>query len=550
MNSATFIPTLGTSDVTAFALRANGEDLPKRLEILSILLCREVNRIPSVKMLLLDGRPSEQDFEVSNEKWFVPGNEIEIFLENRQDKTLFFKGIVVKHQICIRNGSSHLEIDCRDAAYRMTLSRKSRYFEQIDDSELAAQLLDEHGLPHEIAPVNFTHPELVQYDVTDWDFLMMRLEFNGLLTVIDNGKVKIQAPDFNQEATLNLEYGSNVLEFDGELEVRDQFEGVEVRSWNYSDQSVLGIQAKEPAIVPNGNLLATKIAPANKAGINIHRHGGRVVVGELEAWADARLLKDRLSRTHGRVRFRGYHHILPGTIVGLNGFGDRFNGPVYVAGVRQEFFEGGWLTDLEFGLSPKWFAQSIKVEAPAAAGMLASVYGLQIGMVTQIENDPDGEHRIQVRLPIVNPNAAGIWARVATLDAGDGRGTFFLPEPNDEVIVGFINDDPRDAVVLGMLHSRSKAAPIQASKENTEKGYISRAGLKLIFQEEAVSITLETPGGNLLRISDEEQGMLLSDQHGNSIQLGSQGISLNAKGKIQLKASSVTEIKGNPVNIN
>ena len=202
MNSSTFIPTLGRADVTAFAIRVNGENVPEQLGILSVLLCREVNRIPSIKLILPDGSPAEQDFEVSNEKWFVPGNEIEIFLENRGDKTLLFKGVIVKHQICIRSGSSHLEIDCKDMAYRLTLNRKSRYFENLSDSELAAQILDEYGIKNEIEQSHFTHFEMVQYDVTDWDFLMMRLEFNGLLAVIDNGKVSIQSPRFRAGAGL------------------------------------------------------------------------------------------------------------------------------------------------------------------------------------------------------------------------------------------------------------------------------------------------------------------------------------------------------------
>ena len=36
----------------------------------------------------------------------------------------------------------------------------------------------------------------------------------------------------------------------------------------------------------------------------------------------------------------------------------------------------------------------------------------------------------------------GVWARVATLDAGNDRGTFFRPEVDDEVVLGFFHDDP------------------------------------------------------------------------------------------------------------
>jgi len=54
---------------------------------------------------------------------------------------------------------------------------------------------------------------------------------------------------------------------------------------------------------------------------------------------------------------------------------------------------------------------------------------------------------------MISTSDDGIWARISTLDAGKQRGTFFRPEIGDEVIVGFLNDDPRYPVVLGMVNS-------------------------------------------------------------------------------------------------
>ena len=76
----------------------------------------------------------------------------------------------------------------------------------------------------------------------------------------------------------------------------------------------------------------------------------------------------------------------------------------------------------------------------------------------------EGNHRIQVRLPFVaqtptGTQSEGIWARLSTLYAGDKRGFVFRPEIGDEVIVGFINNDPNDAIVLGATHSNKYPAP-------------------------------------------------------------------------------------------
>ncbi len=548
--------------------------MPGRVSVYGLSVSKEVNRIPYAKVLIVDGDVAAQDFEISNEAWFVPGNTLEIFLGYLNDEARVFKGIVIKQQITIRRGSSFLEVECRDAAYRMTLRRRGRYFENLTDSALAAELLKDYDPKARIAATKHKHADLVQYDCTDWDFLLSRMDANGLLTIVDDGMAHIQPPDFKQTPALHLHYGATVIEFDGGLELRDQFEKVVARSWNPDEQAIVEITAKEPAVKQNGNLPGQTLAAANGPDPSTCRHGGNVPDAELQAWADARLLKDRLSRTCGRVQFQGYNAIKPGQTVVLYGFGDRFNGPVYVAAVHHEYMDAGWLTEIEFGLSPKWFAEIVKMEAPKAAGMLPAVSGLQIGIVTQIEADDQDRFLVRVRLPVLDDAAPGVWARVATLDAGDKRGTFFLPEVNDEVIMGFINDDPRDAVILGMLHSREKPAPFTASKENDEKGYVSRDGIRLVFHEKDGSLTLETPEHNKLVLSDKGKGLVLSDQNGNSIEMNDKGITLksnkdikvDAKGecatqagtswKVQsngqanLQATGVTAIKGSIVNIN
>lgn len=577
MRNAQLIPAKGEHNVVAFSLRVrvdgNTLTIPSSVQVYGILVTKEVNRIPYAKVLIVDGDSAIQDFEASNEKWFVPGNQIEISMGYLNGQDRLFKGIIIKQNISVRNGSSFLEVECRDIAYRMTLYRQGRYFENKSDSELAAELLSAHGVIPDITATRHTHADLVQYDCTDWDFLVSRMDFNGLLTILDDGIAHIHAPNFNQEPALSLQYGATVIEFDGGLELRDQFDSVVACAWNPNEQAVVEIPAEEPKIKQNGNLPGKELANAAGQAGNTHRHGGNLPEAELQAWANARLLKDRLSRTCGTIKFKGYNAIKPGQIVVLHGFGNRFNGPVYVAAVHHEYLEAGWLTEIEFGLSPKWFAEIVKMEAPKAAGMLPAVNGLQIGLVTQIDDDVDGDgYRVRVRLPILDQQAAGVWARVATLDAGAGRGTFFRPEVNDEVIVGFIHDDPRDAVILGMLHSRDKAAPFKPSKENSEKGFVSREGLRLVFQEKDRSITLETPGGKLI-LSDKGNGVLLSDKNGNSIELNDKGITLKSKtdinidaqsncatqagawkvrsrGQANLDASGVTTITGTKVNIN
>jgi len=164
--------------------------------------------------------------------------------------------------------------------------------------------------------------------------------------------------------------------------------------------------------------------------------------------------------------------------------GDRFNGNVYITGVSHTISEGNWTVNAQFGLNPQWFSETVDMHAQPASGLLPAIAGLQVGIVSQLEEDPDGEERILVQIPIINNEEQGIWCRVAAQDAGENRGFFFRPELGDEVIIGFINEDPNDAVVLGMLHSSAKPAPLAASDDNHEKGIITRSEMKVLFDDD------------------------------------------------------------------
>ena len=233
----------------------------------------------------------------------------------------------------------------------------------------------------------------------------------------------------------------------------------------------------------------------------------------------------------------------------MTGIGERFEGKEYVSGVRHTVSSGNWETDVQFGLSADLFAETVNLRPLPAAGLLPGVSGLQMGVVTALESDPDGEDRIKVRLPLVSASDDGIWARIATLDAGKQRGTFFRPEIGDEVVVGFLNDDPRHPVVLGMCHSSAKPAPEPPKDVNHHKGYVSREKMRFVFDDDKKSVVLETPGGNKMTISDDAKGIVLEDQNGNKITMNDSGVKIESPKDITLKATGDVKIEGANVDV-
>ncbi len=532
------INTSQSADLVTQKILVDGVELSKAFQVMNVLVEKEINRIPTAKIILLDGDPASQDFKLSNEDLFVPGKEVEIKAGYHSDEETVFKGLVIKHNLKIRTNQSYLIVECKDKAVKLTIGRKSKYFYESTDSDIIEEIIDSYGLEKDVESTNVSHRELVQYNVSDWDFCVTRAQANGKVLIVDDGKIKVKKPDFEQEAVETVSFGATLLEFDAEMDARNQFQKVTSYSWNSADQELLEVEANDPSVNLNGNISSGDLASViNLENLEL-KNGGGIPDVELQEWADAKTLFNQLSKTRGKLKFQGIPAVKPNTTIQLEGVGDRFNGKIYISAVRHQIAEGNWTVDAEFGINPKWFTETFDINDQPAAGLMAAVNGLQVGIVTQLEGDPDGEDRILVRLPVVDNEVDGIWARVATLDAGENRGSFFRPEIEDEVIVGFINGSPNDAIVLGMMNSSAKPAPITASDDNHEKGFITRSEMKFIFNDDEVSVTLETPNGNKMVISDQDGGIKLEDENGNFIQMDSNGITIESASEINYKSST------------
>jgi Rhs element Vgr protein len=548
MSNDRIIPTTKPADLVTYTLQVNGSEVPRTILVQSISVQQEINRIPVARLAIIDGDGTVSDFAVSDQDLFVPGYEIEIFAGYHSDETSIFKGIITKLGIRVRGDNTLLMVECRDKFVKLTAGKKNKYYFDKTDSEVIGDIVNAYGLDNTIGDTSVQHKELVQFDATDWDFMLSRLEANGNICIIGGGQITTQKPAMDGDPVLDLLFGATIMEFDSEMDVRDQYRGVSAFSWDYSSQQIVNADAAEPGLEEAGNITATDLGDVIGLSSYELRHTGQVPQEELQAWADAQLLKNRLSKVKGRVRFQGFADVKPATVINLGGLGDRVNGKVFVAGIRHEIADGNWISDAQFGLSPQWFSSEHTITTPKAAGMLPAVNGLQIGVVTQLKEDPDGEDRIRVRLPIIDDQDQGALSRVASPDAGNNRGVFFRPEIGDEVIVGFLNDDPRDPVVLGMLNSSAKPAPLTAADENNEKGYVSRSAMKLIFNDDKKSILLSTPGGRSIFIDDDTKVIKLEDGNGNKIVLNDVGISIESAKAISFKAKTDITTEGNNIS--
>jgi Rhs element Vgr protein len=541
------MPAQQSKDLSTFKIYSDGTELPGTFNVVAALVDRCINRIPFARIILKDGDPSSQNFPASNSTELEPGKAIKIEAGFHNKNEVIFEGIIIKQNIRLKNSvDSFLVIECKDKAYKMALERKSKYFIDSKDSDAIESLAGAYSLAKDITATTVKHKQMVQYNCTDWDFMISRMELNGFAVLVDNGKIKAKKPEVGS-ATATVAFGEDVLGFDASLDATYQYQTVTCKAWDISSQSIAASDNQSVGITESGDLTSSSMAGKVNGSTITYAHSGKLPEDELKSWATARQTKNILSKARGVISCKGKFEAKPTETLELKGFGNHFNGKHFISGVRHELKDSLWETTIQFGWWPEMFTEQYAVNNPPSSGIIPSVSGLQIGIVTQLEKDPENEFRIQVKFPLMDNDAEGIWARVALLDAGDTRGSFFMPEIKDEVIVGFINDDPRDAVVLGMLNSSSKPAPLQPADDNHEKGFFTRSKMKILFNDEKKIMTLSTPAGKEIIMDEDQKKIIIQDDNKNKIEMSKDGIVIESCKDLKFKARA--DIKGEGVNV-
>jgi Rhs element Vgr protein len=531
-------PLLGSIGVVTLSVLVGGQRLAQSDDLIAVTVQRAANSVPSARLLFNDGDMPERTFPISDADDFKPGAQLTIKAGYGQQEETLFEGIVVRHGLRVMGSNeARLVVDCRDAAVKMTVGRRNANHIDMTDSDVIDKLIAAHGLTGDVEATTVTHRELAQHFCSDWDFMLARAEANGQLVIATDGSLAVKAPDASGQPVLTVTYGVDLISFEGDVDARHQYASAMAVSWDPKNQAALEGTAADPAtLAAQGNLDSAALSEVIGLDSIRLQAGAPQAKDMLTQWAKAQQVKSGLARVRGRLSFQGSAKAQVGGLIELKGVGDRFNGSVFVTGLRHHIEDGDWTTEAEFGLDPDWFCSRTDVPAPAAGALLPPVSGLQVGVVMKLDADPAGEHRIQVKVPVLQAETEGIWARLMQGHASSGFGSFFLPEVGDEVVLGYFAGDPSHPVVLGSLYSSSRQPPYDLAAANDTKALVTRCKHKLEFDEKDEVITLTTPGGNRVVLSDKDKSILLEDQNGNTVKLSSAGIALDSPKDISLTA--------------
>lgn len=526
-------PSVNKDRVLACSVYCNGTKLKDSYTLVSATVRLELNRIGKATLKFNAGNMDKQIFDESDANSFKPGTPIRLDAGSVEKEDTLFEGFIIGIRIITdKDFRSYLLVECRNNAYSATQGRKNRIFEKKKDSDIIKEVLSCYGSV-EVDATSYQHPTLVQYYCSDWDFALSRADANGLFVFTDGKKIWVKKPDVNASPVLTVTYGSDLTAFDLELSADDQFTQYEAVSWDPQTQKAVKATASLPTLNRQGDLQPKNIATGDNLLLQTDAPTDERA---LKQWADGMALKAGLARYQGSCSFYGSAKVVPGCLIELNGLGKRFNGNLFVGAVTHTIGNNEWITEAGAGISTTNITDKADVVSPSASGFLPGLQGLHVAVVKKLDSDPLKEYRIQVELPWLDGTNKSLWARLSTMYATNNSGNFFLPEPNDEVVIGFMNQDPGHPVILGSLYGTKHKPPYEYEAKNNTKAIVTREKMRIEFNEEKKIITVSTPGKNSIEINDDSKSIKLTDQHKNEIVMNSNGISLSSSKDIKLTA--------------
>ncbi|MBQ19991.1 MAG: type VI secretion protein VgrG [Flavobacteriales bacterium] len=561
-------PLIEETNVFSFSILSAGSEIPSTYEIMSMNITMGISKLSSAEITVRDGSSASQTFEVTDSDTFKPGTEIEIKLGYQSKNDSIFKGVVTKESITVSEGSvSSLKISCKDKAEVLTMNKEKATYLKKKDSEIIQEIIGNvSGLTADVTATTLVNEEIVKPKISDWDFINMLAEKNGMIVTTDAGKVTVAVPDVSATPELQIQFGYDMIEFDSEINATEQYSGVECSAFDPATQKMITATAKDPTVNKEGDLTGSTLSSVLSANPLKLTKSAPLPQDELQAWADATLQRLRLSQFTGTVTFHGSPKAKVNSLIKLLGLSDRFNGDSYISGITHSISGDGWTTTAEIGMSSESFAEKNELLNPGSDGVSPPVHGLQTGIVKKINADPNNEFRVQVQLPILGDDSDPIWARLSTFYAGNTFGAYFMPEVDDEVILGFMDDNPSYPIILGSVFSSKIPAPETPDEKNTIKTLITSSKLQLKFDDENKVFTILTPGGNTMVFSDKDKGITVTDQNknkiemkdagitltdksNNTIEMTSSGITINSKSKLTLKAAQEVDVQGASISV-
>lgn len=501
----------------------------------------ELNRIPLAKFTFVSSQKNIDSDEVLPIDSLTrnpadPPLEIEVKIAFEKQPETIFKGIIKSLDKQIEDTQIVAKIECKDIALRLSQSSTEEENNNQTFEDRLVQFTSDLTLSSNLTAQSWGEEHITHNNTTvPWDYLIGFLDSIGMMTALRNSEFNgIDILEAAAEAVYMAENGINVFAFTGRLDAQRRKSSVTIEHWDIENQEVARTTAEQST---SENPHTVRISETILQPETLDRIARTIIQ------------KSNLASIQGKVTTFGNLKAKLGDYITFNKVNPEIDNKVLLISQEVHTIENGcWKTEYTYGIeNERSFTENTMPglnNSQAEIGQSNTVNGLQIGIVTQIEEDPNNQFRIKVRMPMLSESGEGVWARLATLNASKDMGSYFIPNVNDEVIVGCIGNNPDTPIVLGSLYSSTNNMPFPIDADNFKKGFVTKKGTQIIMDDDKKSIEISTKKGNKLTISDDLKGFELVDENQNKITMNNQGITIESCKDLNIKATGNIKVEG------
>lgn len=538
-----------TKFVATPTLKIDGKAASDELmeDILQIVV-EESLHLPGMFTLVIqnDYYAGEENYQVwKHEKLFEIGKSIEIGFSASTTNADEFddenKGNVITGEITAME--THFTSEAQapiivrgyDVSHRLHRGRHSRSFQNKTDSDIVKSIASEVGIalgkvdasggPYGYGDIGGSSGYVFQQNQTNMEFLRERAARHGFELFVQDGKLNFRKP--TKDSTLSLEWLQDIHSFRVRVSSAEQVKSVEVRGWDYSRKEVIAetISKAQQVLTDTDSGEGSKTVSSfeGKPKTPTLVMVDQPISQATEAKAMAQALYDEVGGefVQADARSEGDPSIRPGRVVKLTGMG-KYSGSYYVTETRHVLHERIYKTEFAVrGLRGGDLLQTLETKNTLQPGQT------MIAGIVADNKDPKGWGRVRVKLPTLTEEHMSNWARVVSVGAGPNRGTDWLPEINDEVLVAFEHGDIHRPYILGGVWN-GKDAPPEKTEETVVNGKVrlrthkTRVGHTLQFVEEdkgdsKKGIYLTTADSHHIYLNDTDQYIEISTKEGHKV---------------------------------
>jgi phage protein D len=454
--------------------------------------------------------------------------------------TTIFKGQIAAVEPDFGKSGCTISVRAYDKAHKLNRVRKTRTFQNMSASDMVGKIANEAGL----SPDSESSSPVYDFEV-----------------VVDGTTLNFRAANQASGSPVTLRWQDNLISFRPRMSGVQQVDTVQVRGWDPKSKAAVNGSSSSAQTTSSPGVQRSKVASDLGGGTTVVTDRVAANAGEANAIAKSTLNRtaDSFYEADG-VAF-GDPSIKAGSQVKVEGVGTKFAGTFMVTSSTHTYRGAtGYQTSFQIsGRSSRTLLELIR--QPEERDWSAS---LVVGLVTN-NNDPEEMGRVRVKYPSLSDNEESAWAPVVTPSTGNARGLLMLPQPNEEVIVGFEHGDARRPIVIGsVFNGRDKpGADLYQNRDgsfamlsnekahmHTKKDFEIKSDQNMVVEitkDEKVKV-----GGNAEHNSTGNNKMKAQQftvEAGSSMTVKGVNVTVEASGPLTLKGATVDIQGSGPVNI-